>query len=128
MLSNRSTDTKPEVAVRSAFHRVGLRFRKHVAPAPGIRCRPDAVFPGPRVAFFLDGCFWHGCPQHWTAPKANAEFWQAKVTKNRARDERNTRELEAWGWTVVRAWEHEPVDAVVARVLETVRPTENFTG
>lgn len=115
MLGNRS-ESERERELRSALHRRGHRFRKHYAPIPGVRCRPDIVFLGPRVAVFVDGCFWHRCPLHGTDAKANAEWWRIKLDANVARDRRNDAALAAIGWRTVRLWAHEPLDAMVAAV------------
>ena len=102
-------DSKPELAVRRELHRRGLRYRLHQKDLPG---RPDISFPGARVAVFVDGCFWHGCPQHGRHPDHNREWWEAKIGNNQRRDRRNRRRLRAMGWSVVRVWEHEdPVRA-----------------
>ncbi|MGW1490729.1 very short patch repair endonuclease [Streptomyces sp. NPDC002402] len=115
-----SRDTAPEVAVRKLLHASGLRYRVNV-PVPGMRRRTiDIVFGPAKVAVFLDGCFWHGCPQHATQPKANAEWWRTKLDKNMARDRETTQHLEAEGWTVLRFWEHED-PATVARVVAQAR-------
>lgn len=112
MQGNRSTGTTPEVALRSELHRRGLRFRKHRQAVPELRCRPDVVFTKARVAVFVDGCFWHRCPEHLTDPRTNSAYWAAKLDRNIARDGRNDAALEASGWRVVRVWEHElPSDA-----------------
>ena len=104
-------DTKPELAVRRAVWRLGLRYRVDVAPIPGRR-RADLVFTRAKVAVYVDGCFWHRCPQHATDPKNNAEWWAAKLAANVARDRNTDAALAAAGWTVVRIWEHEnPVEA-----------------
>lgn len=121
MVANRSTETTPEVELRSALHRRGLRFRKHVAPLPALRCRADAVFPRAKVAVFVDGCFWHRCPEHATFPKANAAWWKAKLDQTFRRDRRNDAILAGAGWTVVRVWEHEDPQMAAARVDEVVR-------
>ncbi|WP_033355409.1 very short patch repair endonuclease [Kitasatospora aureofaciens] len=116
-----SRDTAQEVAVRRLLFGWGLRFRKH-APVPGMPRRSvDILFPGPRIAVFLDGCFWHGCPQHATSPKANAEWWRSKLDKNVARDLETTAHLAAAGWTVLRFWEHETPDEVALKVRDAVR-------
>jgi len=120
MQGNRGHDTSPERAIRSAIHARGLRFRKQVSPLPGLRCRADFIFPKERVAVFVDGCFWHGCPIHGRRPTRNSEYWQDKFARNRARDERNNVVLAENGWAVIRAWEHEPVDKVAARVQAEV--------
>ena len=112
-----SRDTAPEVAVRRLLHSAGLRYRVNV-PVPGMPRRTiDIVFPKAKIAIFMDGCFWHGCPQHATQPKANAEWWQTKLGKNVVRDQETTEHLRAAGWTVLRFWEHE----VPASVAEEVR-------
>jgi DNA mismatch endonuclease (patch repair protein) len=120
MQGNRSTDTLPEVRLRSALHRSGLRFFKHQRPQPALSCRADIVFPRRRLAVFVDGCFWHGCPEHGTRPRTNADWWEAKLTRNRLRDDRNGAELALAGWRVLRIWEHEEVDDAVARVREAL--------
>lgn len=120
MQSNRSRDTAPEVAVRSMLHRRGLRFRKHVRPIPGLPCTVDVVFPKERLALFIDGCYWHSCPEHATSPITNGEWWHAKLAATRERDQRNTEALTEAGWHVMRVWEHEDVERVVASVRETL--------
>src|SRR5215210_7192672 len=82
MRGNRSLNSKPEVALRSALHRAGLRFRKHLRPVRDLRCVADVVFPTERIAVFLDGCYWHACPEHGTQPRTNSEYWQAKIRGN----------------------------------------------
>jgi DNA mismatch endonuclease (patch repair protein) len=113
-------DTPPELALRSALHRLGLRFRVHVRPIRGLLRQADVAFPSARVAVFVDGCFWHGCPLHGTWPKANAEWWRAKIESNRARDADTDRRLRAAGWTVVRVWEHEDPEEAAKRVAGLV--------
>lgn len=120
MVANRCTDTRPEVALRSALHRLGLRFRKHTAPMPALRCRADLVFGPARVAVFVDGCFWHRCPEHGTSPAANAGYWAAKLDRNVERDRRNDRALGAAGWEVIRVWEHESPEDAARRVAAVV--------
>jgi DNA mismatch endonuclease, patch repair protein len=107
MLATRRRDTPAEVELRSALHRMGLRFRVDWPPLKGSRRRADIVFTRARVAVFVDGCFWHGCPQHGTQPKENAEWWAEKLEQNRCRDADTTRALSEAGWTVLRFWEHE---------------------
>jgi DNA mismatch endonuclease, patch repair protein len=123
MRRTRGRDTPAELALRSALHRRGMRFYVDRAPLPRFpRRRADIVFPRVHVAVFLDGCFWHGCPEHATWPKANAEWWRAKIEANRSRDAATNAELEAAGWAVVRVWEHSDpelaADEVAARVCE----------
>ena len=120
MQGNRKRDTRPELALRSELHRRGLRYRVDTRPLKSLRCRADIVFPRQKVAVFVDGCFWHGCPEHGTSPKTNAAYWSAKIARNVERDRLNEAELSAAGWVVVRVWEHEvPVDVAdrIARIL-----------
>ncbi len=120
MQSNRPRDTKPEVRLRSALHRLGLRFRVGVRPLPGLRRTADVVFTRRRIAVFVDGCFWHGCPDHYTAPVANGEYWAEKVRVNRARDRETDARLTEEGWLVIRVWEHEDADAAALRIQAAV--------
>ncbi|MQA87269.1 MAG: DNA mismatch endonuclease Vsr [Streptosporangiales bacterium] len=120
MQSARQRNTAPELAARSELHRRGLRFYIDRAPLPSLRRRADIVFPRRRVAVYIDGCFWHGCPEHGTWPKANAEWWRAKIEANRARDRDTDRRLQEAGWTVVRAWEHESPVAIANRVARVL--------
>jgi DNA mismatch endonuclease (patch repair protein) len=118
MSRNRKRDTRPERAVRSALHVRGLRFRvDHRLRLPELAVRPDIVFTRVRLAVFIDGCFWHACPEHGTAPTRNVEYWAPKLRRNAERDRRVDRALAEAGWIVLRAWEHEDVDNVVDRVL-----------
>lgn len=107
MRANRSRDTRPELAVRRAAHALGLRYRVSVRPVPTLRRTADLVFTRARIAVFVDGCFWHGCPEHHTVAVTNADFWAAKVTRNRDRDVQTSGLLREAGWTVLRFWEHE---------------------
>lgn len=100
----RGADTEPERVLRSLLWRQGLRYRLHARTPAG---RPDLVFWGPRVAVFVDGCFWHGCPDHYVRPRSSAGFWADKLAANVRRDRKQTRKLEALGWRVCRVWEHE---------------------
>ena len=116
----RRRDTAPEVAVRRLLHALGLRYRVAYA-VPGQRRRTiDVAFTRYRVAVFVDGCFWHGCPAHGTRPAANAEWWRTKLAANRARDEDTTALLQHAGWTVLRFWEHEQPEHVAETVRETL--------
>jgi DNA mismatch endonuclease (patch repair protein) len=122
MQGNRKTNTGPEMAVRRILHAMGLRYFVHRAiEAEGVRVRPDIVFPRARVAIFVDGCFWHGCPTHGTRPRVNSTYWSAKLARNRARDERVGAALNAAGWRVVRAWEHEEARDVAVRITAVLR-------
>ena len=105
MASVRQRDTDPETALRRALFACGLRYRLTTKPRlPGT---PDIVFRGSRVAVFVDGCFWHGCPAHGSWPKSNADFWRAKIERNRERDHDVDEALTREGWLPVRVWEHE---------------------
>lgn len=114
-------DTAAELALRAALDRLGVAYLVDQALLPGLRLRADIVIPDERVAVFVDGCFWHGCPMHGTWPKENAGFWREKIETNRRRDAATSRRLEAAGWRVVRVWEHEnPYEAAaqIASILE----------
>lgn len=113
-------DNALERALRSALFREGLRFRVHYLISGARRRSIDVAFIGPRVAVFVDGCFWHGCPEHATWPARNAEFWRQKIEANRRRDVDTDILLRAAGWKVVRIWEHESLEAGVARVREAM--------
>ena len=113
----RGKNTKPELALRSALWHLGYRYRLHPADLEG---KPDIAFPSKRVAVFVDGCFFHGCPEHATTPKTNTRFWRTKIDRNRARDQTVNRVLHDAGWTVLRFWEHEvrgQLDECLARVI-----------
>jgi DNA mismatch endonuclease, patch repair protein len=114
-------DTAPEIALRSELHSRGLRFRVDRAPVPGLRSRADVVLGPAKVAVYVDGCFWHGCPEHGTMPKSNAEFWRSKLARNRERDAETDRRLRAQGWEVLRVWEHEDPAEAAERVAALVR-------
>lgn len=115
MRGNRSTDTRPEASLRSAVHRLGLRFRKNARPAEGLP-RVDLLFTRVRLAVFVDGCFWHRCPDHGVSPRTNSDYWAAKLDRNVERDRRNDRELTRCGWAVLRIWEHEDIDEAARKV------------
>jgi DNA mismatch endonuclease (patch repair protein) len=100
------------MTLRSELHRRGFRYRVDQAPAPDVRSRADLVFGPTRVAVYVDGCFWHSCPEHGTSPKANADFWKKKLDRNRERDAETNCHLKSRGWQVIRVWEHEdPIKA-----------------
>lgn len=112
MRAQRRRDTAPEVALRRELHRRGARFFVDRPPLRGLRRRADLVFPRKRVAVYVDGCFWHSCPQHATSPKNNAQWWADKLAANVVRDRDTDVRLAAAGWRVVRIWEHEnPTEA-----------------
>jgi DNA mismatch endonuclease (patch repair protein) len=117
----RRRDTAPELELRSELHRRGLRYRIDRRPLEGVPSRADLVFGPARVAVYVDGCFWHSCPEHGTMPRSNEAFWQDKLTRNRERDATVNELLAAQGWTVVRVWEHEEIVAAADRVETAVR-------
>lgn len=107
MKANKRSNTKPEVAIRAVLHKIGYRFRKDllIRTTKGT-CRPDIVFKKVKLAIFIDGCFWHLCPEHGHIPKSNINYWEPKLRKNKERDEADTRLLTDNGWAVLRLWEH----------------------
>jgi DNA mismatch endonuclease (patch repair protein) len=109
-------DTAPEIALRSALHREGIRFNVTYR-VPGMPRRTiDIAFPRLKLAVFVDGCFWHGCPVHGTAPRANSEWWCRKIATNQQRDLSTTKHLGSLGWTVIRVWEHDCPEPALASV------------
>jgi DNA mismatch endonuclease, patch repair protein len=121
MKANRRTDTKPELALRSALHALGYRYRKDFRlDLPARRVRPDIAFTGRKVAVFVDGCFWHACPEHGSKPKNNEWYWSPKLAGNVERDRAVDAALIQEGWTVVRLWEHVPVSEALAMVIAAV--------
>lgn len=119
MRAIRRANTKPELALRSALHRQGYRFRKDLRLdlAGGVRVRPDIAFTARRVAVFVDGCFWHACPEHGGRPAVNQSYWEPKLRRNVERDRAADAALAAAGWRVVRVWEHVPLADAVAEVV-----------
>src|ERR1700759_4370122 len=117
----RRTGTKPELALRAALHARGYRYRKDLRlDLPLRRVRPDIAFTSRKVAVFVDGCFWHACPEHGSKPKNNEWYWSPKLVGNVERDQLNDTSLKLAGWTVVRLWEHVPVDEAVATVVSAL--------
>lgn len=116
MRANRKTDTVPELRVRSALHRLGLRFRVNQRLASEAPAVVDIVFARAKVAVFVDGCFWHMCAEHGTRPVTNQPYWDSKLRRNVSRDGKVDRALVACGWRVIRVWEHEEPYAVARRV------------
>lgn len=121
MQAIRRRDTRPEMRIRTLLHGRGLRYFVDHKPLPGLRNRADMVFPGIRLAVFVDGCFWHGCPAHYSTPRTNSEYWAPKIAGNMARDVRVDQHLTDAGWTVIRVWEHEPPIEVADLVERTAR-------
>lgn len=121
MSRQRSRDTNPELALRSLLHRSGLRYRVHQRPLPELRREADIVFRRARVAVFVDGCFWHRCPEHATFPLNNAERWRAKLDRNAERDRETDAALAVAGWLPLRIWEHDDPEKASDRIRQTVR-------
>ena len=113
-------DTRPEMAVRQQLHALGIRYRVDVKLEPDLRTRGDIAWRGLRLAVFIDGCFWHGCPIHATAPKANADWWREKLDANIVRDRRADDALRDRGWTVLRFWEHDAPEAIAAEISRSL--------
>jgi DNA mismatch endonuclease, patch repair protein len=122
MRANRRTDTKPEMALRRALHKLGYRYRKdyRLVLDGGRRVRPDIAFTARRVAVFVDGCFWHACPRHGRRPAVNDWYWTPKLARNVERDRAADEALAAAGWQVVRVWEHESLEQAMAAVIAAV--------
>lgn len=114
-------DTAPEVALRRELHRRGLRYRVQVKVPLNRRRTIDVAFTRVRLAVFVDGCFWHGCPEHGVRPASNEDWWRWKIERNQARDRDTNRLLETAGWTVLRIWEHERSDGAADAVEEAWR-------
>ena len=121
MRAQRRRDTAPELALRRELHRRGVRYFVDRAPMKGVRRRADLVFPRHKVAVYVDGCFWHSCPQHATFPKNNAQWWAEKLAGNVTRDRDTDSTLTDAGWTVVRIWEHENPVVAADRVQAALR-------
>jgi DNA mismatch endonuclease, patch repair protein len=130
MRANRRTDTKPELALRRALHSRGYRYRKdyRLDLDGGKRVRPDIAFTARRVAVFVDGCFWHCCPDHGSKPAVNVGYWNPKLRRNVERDRAADTALQAAGWAVVRVWEHEPIETAVAAVLAALGSSPTARG
>ena len=128
MQGNKSRDTAPELAVRRRLHAAGLRFRVAYRPERSLRRTADIVFTKRRIAVFIDGCYWHACPEHGTVARVNATYWSDKLERNVARDADTTTQLIAAGWTVLRFWEHEDPNEVAATVSAAVRAQDEAVG
>lgn len=120
MLGNRSRDTSPEKAIRSLVHAAGLRYRVAAKPLPEMRRTADLVFRPIKVAVFIDGCFWHACPEHFVMPKTNPDYWHGKIAGNVRRDRDTDAQLIEAGWVVLRFWEHEAAGACAEQIAEQV--------
>ncbi|MFD5870523.1 very short patch repair endonuclease [Streptomyces sp. NPDC060322] len=122
MQAIRSRDTKPELLIRRLLHAQGLRYRVAAKPLPGLRRTADIVFRPAKLAVFIDGCYWHGCPEHYVPPKTNTGYWSSKVMRNMTRDRDTDQRLRDAGWTVLRFWEHEsPNDCALAVAVAVSR-------
>ena len=121
MISNRRRDTNPELTVRRLLHAEGFRFRVDYPIRTAERTiRVDIAFPRARIAILIDGCFWHGCPEHGTMPRHNRDYWEPKIARNRARDQRQVQSLAEAGWQALRFWTHEQPDEISRRIGEAV--------
>lgn len=125
MQAIRSRDTKPERLIRKLVHANGLRYRVAAKPLPDLRRTADLVFRPAKVAVFIDGCYWHGCPEHYVSPKTNSGYWSEKVAGNVARDRDTDERLTAAGWLVLRFWEHQSSDACALSIISAVRERRN---
>jgi DNA mismatch endonuclease (patch repair protein) len=124
MVANRRRDTSPELAVRRLLHAAGCRYRVDFPPLGGRR-RADVVFTRHRIAVFIDGCYWHGCPEHGSLPKRNSDYWLPKLARNSERDRETDTLLRAAGWLPLRFWEHESAEDVVTCILEALRAIDS---
>ncbi|MDJ1115103.1 very short patch repair endonuclease [Microbacterium dauci] len=121
MQGNRSRDTQAELAVRRLVHAAGLRYRVNARPERDLRRTADLLFTRVRVVVLIDGCYWHGCPEHFKMPSTNRDYWEGKVDRNRLRDVETTELLEERGWRVLRFWEHEAPASIAASIVDVVR-------
>lgn len=127
MQGNGSRDTKPELALRSAVHALGLRYRVSTRPLTNVRATADLVFRPTKVAVFVDGCFWHGCPSHNHQIATNTAYWSAKIVRNQQRDVRVNQLLEAAGWIPIRIWEHESPQQAALYIASVIRKRHSDT-
>ena len=121
MQANKSHDTGPEMALRRELFKRGMRYRVGLAPLKGFRRTVDIAFTRAKVAVLVDGCFWHGCPEHRRPPKTHSDYWESKVRHNMERDHQTTQMLQDAGWQVIRLWEHETVQNMADLVMNAVR-------
>lgn len=121
MQSNRSRDTRPEIRLRQELYALGLRYRVAQRPIAGFRRTADVVFRPTKIAVFVDGCFWHSCPQHGSLPLRNRDYWVSKLDRNVRRDAETNSVLEAHGWEVIRVWEHEVAAEAATRIARRVK-------
>ncbi|NEC65806.1 DNA mismatch endonuclease Vsr [Streptomyces sp. SID9727] len=128
MQAIRSRDTQPERLIRRLVHANGLRYRVAARPLPDLRRTADLVFRPAKVAVFIDGCYWHGCPEHYVPPKTNPGYWSDKVARNMARDRDTDKRLAEAGWAVLRFWEHQDSDVCALEIVSTVRERRRHLG
>jgi len=120
MKAVRHSGTKAELMLRDALDQLGLTYEVDARPVPESTRKADILFRNERIAVFVDGCFWHGCPVHGTQAKANAEFWNKKIEANHRRDEDTNRFLQTKGWVVIRVWEHENANEAASKIAQTL--------
>ncbi|MFD5243513.1 very short patch repair endonuclease [Amycolatopsis sp. NPDC058340] len=125
MRGNRGRDTRPERQLRTQLHARGLRYRVSIRPLPDLRRTADIVFPKAKIAIFVDGCYWHGCPQHHRQAKTNSQFWKTKIADNKRRDAETNHILENNGWTALRFWEHEDPTQVTDQIFMALNEHKN---
>lgn len=129
MRSNKRKNTTPELQLRKLLHARGLRYRVDFPPDPeSRRRRADIVFTKVKLAVFIDGCFWHGCPIHATVPVTNRSFWEPKLRRNKERDTETNEHLERLGWTVIRVWEHEIPENAASLIAATIERLRDSNG
>lgn len=121
MQGNKSKDTKPELVVRRYLHGTGLRYRVHARPIKDWNRRADIVFPRIKVAVFVNGCYWHGCPKHYKVPKTNASYWLPKIQRNVERDAETYKRLKSQGWLIFPIWEHEDLEKKARQIALRIR-------
>lgn len=128
MRAQRVRDTKPEIQLRRALHRRGLRYRVQRRPVPALQRTADIVFGPARVAVDVRGCFWHSCPRHGNTPENNRDWWVAKFARNVERDEETLNVWQSSGWIVVVVWEHEDFEAAASRIEQLVLARRELSG
>src|SRR5690554_324045 len=128
MQLQRIRETEPELSLRRTLHSLGLRYRLDLRPDPSVRRRADIVFTKTRVAVFVDGCFWHNCPEHGSMPRQNVSYWEPKLHRNAERDAETTRLLQERGWEVIRIWEHEDPRHAAERIKNLVESRRASAG
>jgi DNA mismatch endonuclease (patch repair protein) len=120
MRRNRPRDTSPELRLRRLLHSRGLRYRVSARPLPPLPRTADILFTKAKVAVFIDGCYWHGCEEHYRPSTRNSQFWREKIEGNKRRDHDTNRRLADAGWTVIRRWEHDDAEVVADEVIAAV--------